>query len=779
MRSSTTSRSRIHRRNPCRAVGKGARESLGLSRLSLAKGNDDEESDDDKNKLEALVDSTKAKLVQLLPPALVELWDKVLTKFLNVFPTLRTIVLSTVFGAVLAIGVVFVPVYNQIDKLTEPVTLFETILTDLDRGYVDDVDTQKLFETGVSAMLRSLDPYTEFEGRTEAGELNESIQGRYGGVGLVITGISPKQAIQDAATKDASMMRQPDINSDLQGGSKILPQDALDDNARLNDGDIQSRLDSDPLLDDDDDLDAVALQERADQRKALAKAKKQGIRVVTAFEGYAYDYGMRVGDKLTAIDGTSLTPLMGVEDVRNKLRGEPGTTVAVSFLRDGIDGENTVTLPRTLVKINDVKLATLLGKPADGIGYIQLSGFAAEAGRETRNAILALQRAAEDASGGERSLQGLVLDLRGNPGGLLTSSVDVASLMVPKGSDIVSARGRGFPSILYRSRVDPILDPSTKLAVIVNGQTASAAEIVSGAIQDLDVGVIVGSDRTFGKGLVQNVEDLPFNTALKFTVAKYYTPSGRCIQSTNYKEGGGLNTEDGGRYQAQKVKDKDKMVFYTTNGREVKDGGGVAVDYKVDTPQASALEVTLLRTGMFTDFAAEWSKKHELTNSFDVDEGTYREFQAFVTRKEKEGDIKLDALYRRPIDDLKKILEQSGFKGSQKELTALQASIVRDIQRDFDAYKKDIKEDIGNSILSRYLPESMIIEHSVKSDEQVKAAADLVAGRDGSEKFDRLLARDGNLDKTNAKDGVGESSIRTASAIEQDGDSRARMKLKW
>jgi Periplasmic protease len=154
--------------------------------------------------------------------------------------------------------------------------------------------------------------------------------------------------------------------------------------------------------------------------------------------------------------------------------------------------------------------------------------------------------------------------LRGNPGGLLTSAVDVSSLLVPKGSEIVSAKGRGFPGLTYRSRVDPILDPNTKLAVLVNESTASAAEIVSGAVQDLDVGVIVGSGRTFGKGLVQNVESLPFDTALKFTVAKYYTPSGRCIQSTNYSNG------DDGRYKASKVAEKDKAVFYTKNGREVK-----------------------------------------------------------------------------------------------------------------------------------------------------------------------------------------------------------------
>ena len=445
-----------------------------------------------------------------------------------------------------------------------------------------------------------------------------------------------------------------------------------------------------------------------------------------------------MGDKLVAIDDD---PIDGktVEDVRNKLRGEPGTLVSISFEREGVSGVQTITMPRSVVRVRDVKLATLMGKPSDGIGYIQLSGFASETGREMRNAIHFLQRAAEDASDGEHSLQGLVLDLRGNPGGLLTSAVDVASLLVPKGSDIVSAKGRGFPGVLYRSRVDPILDANTKLAVLVNRNTASAAEIVSGAVQDLDVGLIVGSDRTFGKGLVQNVEELPFKSALKFTVAKYYTPSGRCIQAAQYKEGGGLREEDG-KFIESRIPKKDRGIFYTKNGRTLRDGGGVEADFRVPAPKASALEVTLLRSGVLADFAADWSKTHELSNNFNVDEDTYRSFQSYVMERQKSGDLQLEAIYSKSLNDLKKMLKQSGYKGSEREVEALQASIVRDIQRDFEKYRKDIKEDIAQTILARYLPESMLIERSVKNDVQVSAAIKLLTA-DGS-KFDNLLARE-------------------------------------
>ena len=623
--------------------------------------------------------------------------------------------------------------YSSVENLSEPVTLFETILADLELGYVDPVDTNKLFETGISAMLRSLDPYTEFEAKEEAQQMNEGIMGKYGGVGLVIAGVTPK----DVATIKAMTQPVASVSNDEGGNVKSAPDDAGEDSKQL-------QLDDDDLslsVSSDDDPRAAERakdkQLRKEQMKAYERAKQKGIRVVNAFEGYAFDYGMRVGDRLLQVDDLAVTLETTVEDVRNVLRGEPGSEVTIRFEREGVSGVQECTIPRQIVRLRDVKLTTFLGNPADGIGYISLSGFAANAGAEVMQSILALEQAAMDASNGDHALKGLVLDLRGNPGGLLTSAVDVASLLVPKGSDIVSARGRGFPGVTYRSRVDPVLDPSTKLAVLVNRGTASAAEIVSGAVQDLDRGIIIGGDRTFGKGLVQNVEDLPFNTALKFTVAKYYTPSGRCIQGINYKEGGGREASDG-KFLAEEVAEKDRQTFYTKRGRIVKDGGGIAVDYKVEAPKASALEITLLRSDLLGEFAAMWSRSHQLTNNFDVDEATYKDFQGFVERKRKAGDLKLEALYSGPLNDLKLALKQSGYKGSEREVEALKANIVREIQSDFDKYKEDIKEDIATSILSRYVPESMILERGLRTDKQAMAATKLLKS---DTSFEKLLAK--------------------------------------
>ncbi|CAN0482417.1 unnamed protein product, partial [Ectocarpus sp. 8 AP-2014] len=214
------------------------------------------------------------------------------------------------------------------------------------------------------------------------------------------------------------------------------------------------------------------------------------------------------------------------KQARDQLRGEPNSKVSISFLRDTSNGqtEQEITLTRRLVKLRDVKLATLVGDVKNApVGYMQLSGFSMGAAQELQQAYRYLDSAAE---GG---LRGVILDMRGNPGGLLEAAVDVSALFVPDGSRIVSIKGRNFQDVTYGSSQGPVRPASTPLVVLTNGGTASAAEIVSGAVQDLDAGVIVGvgNGRTYGKGLVQNVAELPYNNALKYTVAKYYTPSGR------------------------------------------------------------------------------------------------------------------------------------------------------------------------------------------------------------------------------------------------------------
>ena len=350
------------------------------------------------------------------PPRLTFLIRLLFSRLTKILPNIKTSVISFTAGIILTLTIVLVPIHDIIEKTSEPVALFETILTDLDKGYVDEVDTRKLFETGMSAMLGSLDPYTEFESRTEAEELNESVSGRYGGVGLVISG---------AQSTPPPVPVTPKISETGVGGvsspsEKVLPQNAIDDSIMLdndNDNDKNNlnnnnNIDIDIDIDDDAMEDAAiddSIRDKLERRKALKRARTKGIRVVTAFEGYAFDYGMRPGDKIIAIDDHRLLSNEGVEDVRSRLRGQPGSSVAVTFLREGVKGENTIVLPRSVVRIPDVKLATLVGPRTDGMGYIRLGGFTSDAGRETRNAILSLKKEAEEASGGERTLKVSIL----------------------------------------------------------------------------------------------------------------------------------------------------------------------------------------------------------------------------------------------------------------------------------------------------------------------------------------------------------------------------------
>lgn len=378
-----------------------ASKTVALSLMNKSSDEDNEKSTEDESDNAASSSTSKS-----LKNSLKKSYKRAVTKFIRLIPSLKVAISSFTVGIVMAFALIFIPVYKSVDTMSEPVTLFETILTDLDQGYVDAVDTKKLFETGVNAMLNSLDPYTEFEGRQEARDMSEGIRGKYAGVGLVISGASLPQEVLDNMQSSSTAPNSVDVSGQ---GSKLLPKDALEDNARLLNDDMSSRIlddDEDLLSGSDEDFDREDyVKQKMEENRANQKAYERGVRVVSAFEGYAFDAGMRPGDKIVAVDGFRINPGTPVESVRSKLRGEPGTSVDITFERDGVDGETTLSIPRNIVQVPDVKLTTFVGKPKDGIGYIQLTGFAANAGNEVRRSIFALQKAAEEASNGEHSLQ--------------------------------------------------------------------------------------------------------------------------------------------------------------------------------------------------------------------------------------------------------------------------------------------------------------------------------------------------------------------------------------
>ena len=475
---------------------------------------------------------------------------------------------------------------NPEEETRKAVSLFGDILTDLRLGYVDEVDPKRLFETGVGAMLRSLDPYTEFENVKQSRAIKESVSGRYGGVGLIIAN-EPQPKVAAASPV-----------------SKLAPPAGASINA--------------PAPPPSDVTVAPV----------PGNGNGNGVSVVDAFESYAFKGGMRVGDHILSVDGVPATGL-SVEGVRDLLRGDPDTKVRVKFEREEYNGrkEYEVVLSRAAVKLSDVRLASFLGDANDKVGYINLAGFNAEAARDFRSALLMLKYSAQENHVTEGGLRGLVLDLRSNPGGLLDAAVEIASYLVPNSADIVSARSRGGPEITYRSVSEPLLPKDTKLIILVNGGSASASEIVAGAVQDLDAGVIMGQSKTYGKGLVQKILPLSYDSALKYTVAKYFTPSGRCIQAVAYSGGREVPTDgtsaaaSGGEETAAEaeaeakgspIADKDRRLFYTANGRPVLDGGGITPDEIVPPNQLAPSEALFLGQGLYSEFVSKYIQTHDV-----------------------------------------------------------------------------------------------------------------------------------------------------------------------
>ena len=326
------------------------------------------------------------------------------------------------------------------------------------------------------------------------------------------------------------------------------------------------------------------------------------------------------------------------------LRGYPDTDIVISLARinaksysSSVKDTFDVRMKRSLVRVSDIRLATLLGNVDDGIGYINLSGFNGGSGKDFHDALLLLRASAPD------DLKGLVLDLRGNPGGLLDQAVEVASYLVPENSEIVRAKNKNGEEIIYKSTQNPIVPKNMQLAVLVNKGSASASEIVAGAIQDLDAGIVVGPSTTYGKGLVQKIVPLPNNSALKYTIAKYYTPSGRCIQSVKYVGGRSNDLDSVGSSREDKnfeakqnshengekiseggdsnggiaYKDSERKLFYTkVKKRVVRDGGGIDPDIKTEAIKVGAAESILYSKGIYNEFAAEYLANHpELRNS--------------------------------------------------------------------------------------------------------------------------------------------------------------------
>ncbi|MGE0018140.1 MAG: S41 family peptidase [Draconibacterium sp.] len=437
---------------------------------------------------------------------------------------------------------------------------------------------------------------------------------------------------------------------------------------------------------------------------ALISKQKDKIVIAEPYEGCpAQKFGLKAGDILLEVEGKS-TANMNTEDVSNLLKGPANNPVKIKYERFGDKKPVTVDVVREKISIPAVPYFGML---ENNTAYIRLSNFTDNCSKEVKDAFIELKK---------NNPQALILDLRSNPGGLLNEAVDIVNFFVPKGSEIVSTKGKVTQwDKVYKAMAAP-LDTTIRIAVLVNSGSASASEIVAGAIQDLDRGIVVGT-RTFGKGLVQTTRDLSYNTKLKVTTAKYYIPSGRCIQALDYSH----RNEDG---SVGNVPDSLITEFKTKKGRKVYDGGGVAPDLKFESEMVSSLSIELINQFLIFDFATRFSVENPTIPSpeeFTVSDETYKKFIAFA----KENNFKYESESQNELNELVKMAQREKYYGlAEKEFEALKAKLEPNFDKDAEEFSEEVKELLKDEIISRYYYQKGAIRAALKDDKGVKKAID-------------------------------------------------------
>ena len=438
---------------------------------------------------------------------------------------------------------------------------------------------------------------------------------------------------------------------------------------------------------------------------ALIRQKDDYVRIAQPYQGSPADKaGLKIGDKILSIDGKDAKGFT-TEQVSSRLKGEPGSKVKVTV--EHLDGtQQTAAIRRERIAIPGVPYA---GWVADGIGYIRHSDFTEGCYEEMRAAIERLRT--------EKPLKGLVLDYRSNGGGIMQEAVKILGMFVPKGTEVVSTKGRSEDSKqVFRTDTEPIL-ADLPLTVLINGSSASAAEIVAGALQDLDRAVLIGQ-RSFGKGLVQSPRPLGYNAMLKLTTAKYYIPSGRCIQAIDYS-----HSQEG---SVRAVPDSLISEFTTRAGRKVYDGGGVMPDIATDPEYISRFALTLYALGFIEDFVDEYMQEHHTdtidNRTFSITDADYDAFVKFMEGKE----VPYESETRRVLKVLKEAAENDLYSDLAQEITAIEGDLKDDTQTNLHTYRKEIAETINNDIVLRHSYQAGVIEHNLGDDTEVLRATEVL-----------------------------------------------------
>ncbi|MCK4271335.1 S41 family peptidase [bacterium] len=534
-----------------------------------------------------------------------------------------------VMGAVALLAIIIVVGLGQTeeDNLYANIKLFDRVAISVNSKYVEETNSKDLIYAGIRAMLKTLDPYTQFFEKSDYDELMVQTKGKFGGLGIEI-------GIRD----DVLTVISPLVNTP------------------------------------------------------------------------AYEIGLQAGDRIIKIEGES-TKGISTQGAVKKLRGLKGTQVTITVEREGESEPIDYTITRDIIEIKSVPYFAQI---QPGLGYVHLARFSENAEHDLEDAIRQLV---------EMEIEGLILDLRHNPGGLLPQAVHVADLFLDKKQMIVYTKGRADRSTAKYESTSPPLYCDKPLIVLVNTGSASASEIVAGAIQDWDRGLILGTT-TWGKGLVQTVIPTNQETALKITTAKYYTPSGRCIQRDDQKEekfaAGLLGEED--LESPEELENREE--FHTQGGRIVYGGGGITPDVIVKQDRLTTLEYELLRKSMIFRFAVKHAAKHkDLPRDFEMNDQLMAEFKSFL----EEEDFQYRSAAEKQLDELSEVVEKSEYNsGITATLQQLEKQLQDEKQKDFQRSRDYLKRAIKLEIVSKIWGKEVRYEEAVKVDPQIVAAVEIL-----------------------------------------------------
>ena len=538
--------------------------------------------------------------------------------------------------------VLAMPAWAQKEKnhdfvVAKNMDVFTSIYKNLDMMYVDTLDADEVIGNGINAMLRSLDPYTEYYPESEVKELKNMLTGKYAGIGSV-------------------------VRYNYQLGYTVI---------------------SEP------------------------------------YEGMpAQEAGLKKGDIILSINDSTMKG-KEVSYVSDRLRGEPGTSFILKVKRPSTGKVMKVKLTRRTIQMPFIPYYGLLD---DGIGYINFNSFTDQCAKDVRRAFIDLKK---------QGAKKLVFDLRNNGGGSVSEAVSIVNMFLPKDKVVLTMKGKlQRANNEYKTTVEPI-DTLMPIVVLVSGNTASAAEILSGSLQDYDRAIILGT-RTYGKGLVQATMDLPYNGQMKLTTSKYYIPSGRCVQALNYKHAKGGYVEH--------VPDSLTKVFYTAGGREVRDGGGVKPDVEVKPDSLPNIAYYLAgardSNELMLNYEVDYIAKHPTiapAKDFALTDADYEEFKARVLK----ADFKYDRETEKYLKDLMKLARFEGYYDDAKpEFDALAKKLSHNVAKDLDYNKQYIKRLLENDIVAAYYYQGGAIRNSLRYDKQVKEAVRLL---NTPEEYKKLL----------------------------------------